>query len=152
MVNLLGIRAWPILTSLPIQSARVWTVDSHRDVSEVGSFVQLVHACVSREHVWHRRINRMLAFLLIQHVVLLRVQGKELELKDHTQSVEGLCWHPKQADVLSTVSTDKNVRIWDIRCECSCASVESDRNHRNSSFSAYSCPCRTRDFQLSAPL
>eukprot|EP00283_Hemiselmis_rufescens_P006583 CAMPEP_0173428064 /NCGR_PEP_ID=MMETSP1357-20121228/7103_1 /TAXON_ID=77926 /ORGANISM="Hemiselmis rufescens, Strain PCC563" /LENGTH=344 /DNA_ID=CAMNT_0014392017 /DNA_START=41 /DNA_END=1075 /DNA_ORIENTATION=- len=53
-------------------SARVWTVDTHRE-------------------------------------------GRELELKDHTQSVEGVSWHPKQADTLASISTDKNIRIWDIR-------------------------------------
>jgi WD40 repeat protein len=55
-------------------------------------------------------------------------QGKELELKDHTQSVEGICWHPKQADILATISTDKNLRIWDIRSECNMLSRESVRD------------------------
>lgn len=43
-----------------------------------------------------------------------RVQ-KETSFKGHTNSVDQLCWHPKNPDVLATASLDKTVRFWDIR-------------------------------------
>ena len=43
------------------------------------------------------------------------VQGKELELKDHTDSVDGVSWSPTHPDLLATASADKTVRVWDLR-------------------------------------
>ncbi len=36
-------------------------------------------------------------------------------LTGHTDSVDQLCWHPYNADLLSTASLDKTVRLWDAR-------------------------------------
>ena len=44
-----------------------------------------------------------------------RFQGKELELKDHTDSVDGVSWSPTHPDLLATASADKTVRVWDLR-------------------------------------
>ncbi|CAA0841140.1 THO complex subunit 3 [Striga hermonthica] len=40
---------------------------------------------------------------------------KDIELKGHTDSVDQLCWDPKHADLISTASGDKTVRLWDAR-------------------------------------
>ncbi|KAL3503685.1 hypothetical protein ACH5RR_038134 [Cinchona calisaya] len=40
---------------------------------------------------------------------------KDIELKDHTDSVDQLCWDPKHADLIATASGDKTVRLWDAR-------------------------------------
>lgn len=40
---------------------------------------------------------------------------KICDLKDHTNSVEQLTWHPESPDVFGSVSSDKTLRIWDIR-------------------------------------
>jgi hypothetical protein len=53
-------------------TARVWTVDAHRD-------------------------------------------GKELQLKEHSESVDGVAWSPTHTDMLATASADKCIRVWDIR-------------------------------------
>lgn len=42
-------------------------------------------------------------------------QSKELTFRGHTGSVDQLCWHATQPDLLSTASGDRSVRIWDIR-------------------------------------
>eukprot|EP00899_Mesostigma_viride_P006615 jgi/Mesvir1/15955/Mv08270-RA.1 len=43
------------------------------------------------------------------------VKEKELELRGHTDTVDQLCWHPSNPDVLATISADKTVRLWDTR-------------------------------------
>lgn len=38
-----------------------------------------------------------------------------MSFRGHTGSVDQLCWHATQPDLLSTASGDKTVRIWDAR-------------------------------------
>lgn len=38
-----------------------------------------------------------------------------MALKDHTGSVDQVCWSPMNSELLSSASADKTVRIWDIR-------------------------------------
>jgi len=40
---------------------------------------------------------------------------KDHVFKGHTDSVDQLCWHPINADLLATASGDKTVRMWDAR-------------------------------------
>ena len=40
---------------------------------------------------------------------------KICDFKDHTGSVEQLTWHPENPELLGTVSSDKTLKIWDIR-------------------------------------
>ncbi|XP_074556976.1 THO complex subunit 3-like isoform X3 [Curcuma longa] len=40
---------------------------------------------------------------------------KDIELKGHTDSVDQLCWDPKDPDVVATAAGDKTVRFWDAR-------------------------------------
>lgn len=42
-------------------------------------------------------------------------KSKESTYRGHTGSVDQLCWHASNVDLLSTASGDKTVRIWDIR-------------------------------------
>ncbi|XP_063707357.1 THO complex subunit 3 [Culicoides brevitarsis] len=43
--------------------------------------------------------------------------NKESTYRGHAGSVDQLCWHATQPDLLSTASGDRTVRIWDIRAE-----------------------------------
>lgn len=43
------------------------------------------------------------------------------QFKGHTDSVDQLCWQPKNPDLVTTASTDKTVRIWDTRASGSYA-------------------------------
>jgi len=40
---------------------------------------------------------------------------KDHVLKGHTDSVDQLCWHPSNPDLLATASADKSIRIWDTK-------------------------------------
>ncbi|KAJ1468338.1 WD40-repeat-containing domain protein, partial [Baffinella frigidus] len=42
-------------------------------------------------------------------------EGKELQLKEHSDSVDGVAWNPTHNDIIATASADKSIRIWDIR-------------------------------------
>ncbi|CEO96677.1 hypothetical protein PBRA_005281 [Plasmodiophora brassicae] len=42
-------------------------------------------------------------------------QSKAIELKGHEATVNQLCWSPISEHLLATASTDKTVRIWDIK-------------------------------------
>lgn len=48
---------------------------------------------------------------------------KDNVFKGHGDSVDQLCWHPSNPDLLSTASLDKTVRLWDARTQKSIAVV-----------------------------
>ena len=50
-------------------------------------------------------------------------QTKDHTFRGHTDSVDQLCWHPTNPDVLATASGDKTVRLWDARCKKSVATI-----------------------------
>ena len=50
-------------------------------------------------------------------------QSKDLTFRGHGDSVDQLCWHPKNPDQLVTASGDKTVRIWDARTNKAVATV-----------------------------
>ena len=43
------------------------------------------------------------------------LQSKDNTFRGHTDSVDQLCWHPSNFDLLVTASGDKTVRLWDAR-------------------------------------
>jgi len=45
------------------------------------------------------------------------LQNKEFTFRGHGGSVDQLCWHASNSDLLSTASGDKSVRIWDARSQ-----------------------------------
>eukprot|EP00961_Rhodomonas_salina_P224056 3029588-Rhodomonas_salina.1 len=49
-------------------------------------------------------------------------EGRETELKDHTEPVDGLSWCPNHSEILATASQDKMVRLWDLRGESNTSS------------------------------
>lgn len=49
--------------------------------------------------------------------------NKEITFKGHGGSVDQLCWHQTNCDLLSTASGDKSVRIWDTRVQKSVATI-----------------------------
>lgn len=52
-------------------------------------------------------------------------------LRGHTGSVDQLCWHPSNPDLLCTASGDKTVRIWDARCHKSVAVINTQGENIN---------------------
>ena len=48
-------------------------------------------------------------------VMFIHLQSKDNTFRGHTDSVDQLCWHPSNSDLLVTASGDKTVRLWDAR-------------------------------------
>jgi len=48
---------------------------------------------------------------------IMILQNKEFTFRGHGGSVDQLCWHASNSDLLSTASGDKSVRIWDARSQ-----------------------------------
>lgn len=51
------------------------------------------------------------------------LQSKDNTFRGHTDSVDQLCWHPSNCDLLVTASGDKTVRLWDARSRKPVATV-----------------------------
>lgn len=48
---------------------------------------------------------------------------KESTMKGHNDSVDQLCWHPSNPNLLVTASGDKTIRVWDARTTGKCIEV-----------------------------
>ncbi len=55
--------------------------------------------------------------------ILFYFFSRETTYKGHSDSVDQLCWHPTNPDLLATASPDRSVRIWDARASKCVASV-----------------------------
>lgn len=53
----------------------------------------------------------------------LIIQVKEQTFSGHNDSVDQLCWHETNPDLLSTASGDKTMRVWDARIKKNIATV-----------------------------
>ena len=51
------------------------------------------------------------------------LQNRDHMFRGHGDTVDQLCWHPKNPDQLVTASGDKTVRIWDTRLNRSAATI-----------------------------
>lgn len=60
---------------------------------------------------------------------------KEIVFKGHGGSVDQLCWHQTQPNLLSTASGDKTVRIWDTRTQKYVASIPTKGENINITWS-----------------
>lgn len=60
-------------------------------------------------------------------------QNKEFTFKGHGGSVDQLCWHAKNPELLCTASGDKTVRVWDTRTQKCPATVHTKGKLSNSS-------------------
>eukprot|EP00105_Crassostrea_gigas_P034458 XP_019918606.1 PREDICTED: THO complex subunit 3-like [Crassostrea gigas] len=56
---------------------------------------------------------------------------KDCTFRGHSDSVDQLCWHPKNLDQLVTASGDKTIRIWDARTNRSVATVNTKGENIN---------------------
>ncbi|XP_052703775.1 THO complex subunit 3-like [Crassostrea angulata] len=56
---------------------------------------------------------------------------KDCTFRGHSDSVDQLCWHPKNPDQLVTASGDKTIRIWDARTNRSVATVNTKGENIN---------------------
>ena len=61
--------------------------------------------------------------------------GRDVELKGHGDAVEHVCWDPTSPSALATISSDKTLRLWDVRSGSSCVATT------NGMFSSF---CRGR--------
>lgn len=62
-------------------------------------------------------------------IFLVITKVKDCTLRGHSDSVDQLCWHPKNPDQLVTASGDKTIRIWDARTNRSVATVNTKGKH-----------------------
>lgn len=89
-----------------------WNCDGRRLAS--GSFDKSVAIfSLDRDRLVSNRI--VSTNIICCSCFVLNLQAKDTTFRGHTGSVDQLCWHATQPDLLSTASGDKTVRIWDIR-------------------------------------
>ncbi|XP_046383965.1 THO complex subunit 3 [Ischnura elegans] len=61
--------------------------------------------------------------------------NKEFTFRGHGGSVDQLCWHASNPELLSTASGDKTVRIWDVRSQKSAATINTKGENINITWS-----------------
>jgi THO complex subunit 3 len=61
--------------------------------------------------------------------------AKEHVFKGHTDSVDQLCWHPVNPDLLASASADKTVRIWDTKSNKPVTTINTKGENINISWS-----------------
>ena len=62
-------------------------------------------------------------------------QRQEHVFRGHTDSVDQLCWHATNPDLLGTASGDKTVRIWDARLQKGVDTIQTKGDNINISWS-----------------
>merc|ERR1712062_617441 len=62
--------------------------------------------------------------------------SKEHTYRGHGDSVDQLCWHPTNPDLLATASGDKTVRIWESRSSKALATIQTKGENINIAWSS----------------
>jgi len=88
------------------KTARVWTVAEHKHVRETPHELQ---PCTHKPRDARRKLT------CISDFFPRCMQGREMELKGHTDAVDQVCWNPTHPDQLATACGDKTVKLWDVR-------------------------------------
>uniref|UniRef100_A0A8D8UJR8 THO complex subunit 3 n=1 Tax=Cacopsylla melanoneura TaxID=428564 RepID=A0A8D8UJR8_9HEMI len=90
--------------------------NSHNDVKEYQAHGSKVHSVA-----WSCDGRRLASGSFDKSVAIFTLDkerlNKEFIYRGHTGSVDQLCWHATNPDLLSTASGDKTVRIWDARTQ-----------------------------------
>jgi THO complex subunit 3 len=87
---------------------------------------------------WNNNGKKLASGSVDQTISIWSVENriiKDFELKGHTDSVDQLCWNPKNSDQLASVSIDKSVRIWDIKTKNCIANIATPGENINVAWS-----------------
>ncbi|KAI5730532.1 hypothetical protein M8J76_014714 [Diaphorina citri] len=91
--------------------------NTHNDIKEYQAHGSKVHSVA-----WSCDGRRLASGSFDKSVAIFALDkkgdlNKEVVYRGHTGSVDQLCWHATNPDLLSTASGDKTVRIWDARTQ-----------------------------------
>lgn len=87
--------------------------------------------------------NVIVKFLSRRHICgkfitsVLHFQSKILSFTEHEGSVDQLCWHKTNPELLCTAGGDKTVRIWDTRQIKCCSTINTKGNRNNLVFQRF---------------
>lgn len=96
-------------------------VETTRKFLEANNRVRDLPAHTSKVHSvdWNCDGRRLASGSFDKTVSLFGFQSDKLvkkhTFKGHSDSVDQLCWHPNNPDLLATASLDRTVRLWDAR-------------------------------------
>ncbi|KAH7638808.1 THO complex subunit 3 [Dermatophagoides farinae] len=108
--------------------------DLHNRTKDVQAHVSKVHSVdwnADGRHLASGSFDRTVTLFSFSNDKLT----KDHTLKGHTDSVDQLCWHPINNEILATASLDKTVRLWDARMAKCVATIDTPGENLNISWS-----------------